>query len=69
MLTDRECAIAMFTAITGLAERLIGERMVVRVETETGQVTILGSSVQWEPSAGPAAAFPVEAASRPSAQA
>jgi hypothetical protein len=51
MLTDRDCIIAVFKAICGLAERLTNERMTVHLESEGGQcIAISGVGVTWSES-------------------
>ena len=46
-MTEREGLLAVFHAITGLAERLTGEKLTVCVETEDGQLMVYGGNVQW----------------------
>lgn len=48
-MTDREILVALFKAVTGLAERLTGERMIVAIETEDGWVRLSGEVVEWQP--------------------
>lgn len=65
MLTERDALVAIFNAVTALAERLTGERMCVSVEMENGQTICLsGGTVQWNASS----AFPAVAALRPDAR-
>jgi hypothetical protein len=58
-MTDRDCLLSIFNAICGLAERLTGERMIVRVELGGGGVFDLsGSDVTWEKACPEAVAAP-----------
>jgi len=42
-MTDRECMIAIMDAILALSEKLTGERLTIRCETDGGNVAISGS--------------------------
>ena len=72
VLSDREALMAIFNAVTALGERVTGERMVVRIETDDGQsVYATGGNVRWEPINQEAAEEPraVRPAQQPTRQA
>jgi hypothetical protein len=48
-IRDRDILVAIFNAITGLAEKLTGEKMVVFVSTEDGDLPYRGVPVAWLP--------------------
>jgi len=48
-VTDRELLVAIFNAITRLAEKLTGEKIVVFVSTGAGDLPYCGVPVAWLP--------------------
>lgn len=51
-MTDRDILVASFTAISALAERITGERMILKITLESGDTLSLdtiGHEVQWLP--------------------
>jgi hypothetical protein len=48
-ITDRELLMGIFLAITGLAEKLTGERMTVFIPTAVGDLPHSGAPVAWSP--------------------
>jgi hypothetical protein len=48
-IPDRTLLIAIFNAITGLAEKLTGERIVVFIPTEAGDLPYQGVPAAWQP--------------------
>lgn len=51
ILSDREFMVAIFNAVAGLAERLTGEKYIVRIEKEDGTIIGVyrdGGSVEWK---------------------
>jgi hypothetical protein len=50
MVTERDALVALLNAVTGLAEKLTGERMTIHLKTEAGEtIDISGASVSWTP--------------------
>jgi hypothetical protein len=47
-MTDRDLLVAILGAVSGLAERLTGEKMLVRIETDQGAVYVNSPAVEWE---------------------
>jgi hypothetical protein len=53
-MTDRELMVAVLQAVCGLAERLTGESMTLRIDTEAGEITFSPNDrIVWQRPAPP----------------